>query len=260
MRVLLTNDDGIESPGVHTLASAVHAAGHDVLVVAPSGQCSGTAAAIGRLHRAGPLACTAVEWPDLPGIPVFALDTTPAAAVYAGVLGALGSAPDVVMAGINPGANTGHLVLHSGTVGAALTAQVLGIPGLAVSQAWGETQSWSTAAAIAVAALAWVAGEWDGRPPVLNLNVPNLALDEVRGIRDAVLTHFDEHWTAELRAGEIVLSYKGRGETPDPDTDVALLREGYATVTPLAGILPATRRPKTSPAAVVTAALGNPHH
>ena len=124
VRVLITNDDGVEAPGLHALALAVHRAGHDVMVVAPSGERSGSGAAIGRLHRGGPHACTEVSWPELPGVPVYAIDVPPAATVYAGALGAFGPRPDAVASGINPGMNYGHLVLHSGTVGAALTAAV----------------------------------------------------------------------------------------------------------------------------------------
>ena len=125
----MTNDDGVESPGIQALAAALAAGGHELLVVAPSGERSGSGAAIGRLHRSGPIACTDVEWPHLPGVAVHAIDSSPAAAVYAGCLGAFGPPPDIVASGVNPGANTGHLVLHSGTVGAALTAAVLGVPG-----------------------------------------------------------------------------------------------------------------------------------
>jgi broad specificity polyphosphatase/5'/3'-nucleotidase SurE len=86
MRVLCTNDDGIRSPGLHALAHHLRLAGHDVLVAAPAEDLSGASAAIGRLH----------------------VDH----------LGAFGEPPDVVVSGINSGLNTGHSVLHSGTVGA----------------------------------------------------------------------------------------------------------------------------------------------
>ena len=74
VRVLITNDDGVEAPGLHALGRADPPAGHDVIVVAPSGERSGSGAAIGRLHRAGPHACTEVRWPELPGVPVYAID------------------------------------------------------------------------------------------------------------------------------------------------------------------------------------------
>jgi len=234
--VLITNDDGVEAPGLHALTEAVAAAGHEVIVVAPSGERSGSGAAIGRLHRAGPLACTQVEWADLPGIPVYAIDAPPAAAVYAGLLGAFGPRPDAVASGINPGANTGHLVLHSGTVGAALTAAAVGVPALAVSVAWGEQHQWATAAAFAPAALEWVIAGRGAR--VCNLNAPNLPLDEVKGVRETVLAPFDENWKTDARPGEVVLEYVGREHEPAPGSDLEAVHTGYVSVTTLLGILP----------------------
>ena len=92
------------------------------------------------------------------------------------------------MSGINPGLNTGRATLHSGTVGAALTAANLGLSGLAVSQDYGDPMRWPTAAALGVEAIGWL----DDAPDrtVLNLNVPNTAPDEVKGIRWATLAPF----------------------------------------------------------------------
>ena len=106
-------------------------------------------------------------WDELPDVPVLAIERPPATAVYLACLGAFGDRPDVVASGINPGANTGHLVLHSGTVGAALTAAGLGVPALAVSLRWSEDgeYQWDTAGALAVPALEWVA-RGDGTPRV----------------------------------------------------------------------------------------------
>jgi len=235
MRVLVTNDDGVEAPGLLALAEAVHAAGHDVVVIAPSGERSGSGAAIGRLHRAGPIACTEVEWPTLPGVPVYALDVPPAATVYAGVLGTFGPAPDAVVSGVNPGLNYGHLVLHSGTVGAALTAVAVGIPGVAVSIAWSEHPRWATAAAFAPAALEWLTG-LAGPARVVNVNVPDRPLDEVRGVRAGALAPFLEQWKAERVPGEIHLEYVGREHEPPAGSDLALVLDGYTSVTVLHGV------------------------
>ena len=235
MRILVTNDDGVESAGLHALAGTLQTGGHEVVVVAPSGERSGSGAAIGRLHRPGPIACTELEWPGLPGIPVFALDASPAAAVYAACLGAVGPSPELVVSGINPGANYGHLVLHSGTVGAALTAATLGRPAIAVSIAWGEEHHWETAAVLAAAAVPWVGHPGD-RPRVLNLNVPNLPLAGLLGVRDGRLAPYDEVWNARAEPGEVHLEYVGRDGDPDPDTDLALVRAGYASATPLGGL------------------------
>lgn len=235
VRVLITNDDGVEAPGLLALTEAVAAAGHDVLVVAPSGQRSGSGAAIGRLHRSGPIAWTEVTWPSLGGIPVHAIDTSPAAAVYAGVLGAFGPPPDAVASGINPGMNSGHLVLHSGTVGAALTAGMLGIPAVAVSIAWSEHPHWDTAGALVPPALDWLA-TIPGEASVLNLNVPDVPLTQLRGVRAAGLAPFLEQWSATTRPGELLLEYVGRDASPPPGTDLAVALDGYASVTLLHGV------------------------
>jgi len=242
VRVLVTNDDGVESPGVHALAAAIAAASHEVVVVAPSGERSGSGAAIGRLHRGGPVSWTEVEWPDLPGVAVHSVDLPPAAAVYAGCLGAFGPKPDVVASGVNPGLNYGHLVLHSGTVGAALTAAVLDVPAVAVSVAWGEHSQFDTAATLAARALDWVAIP-SSPPRVVNLNVPNVPLARVRGVREAGPAAFNEEWRAETRPGELALEYVGRLRDIEPATDLAWVHDGYAAVTVLTGVAASTPTP-----------------
>jgi len=251
--VLVTNDDGVEAPGLLALTEAIAAAGHDVLVVAPSGERSGSGAAIGRLHRAGPIACTEVEWPSLPGVPVYALDVPPAATVYAGILEAFGPMPDAVASGVNPGLNYGHLVLHSGTVGTALTAAVVGIPGVAVSIAWGEHPHWATAAGLVPAALEWAVAQ-SGPPAVVNLNVPDVEPTALLGVRGAQLAPFLEQWTAAHTPGEVLLHYVGRSGDAPPGSDLATVLDGYAAVTLLQGIAPG---PATDAAAAISAATGD---
>ena len=255
MRILVTNDDGVDSPGLGALAQALHDAEHDVFVVAPTTDLSGTSAAIGPLHRVGPLAVTEHEWAGLAGVPVLAIDAPPAAAVYAACLGGFGDPPELVASGVNPGANTGHLVLHSGTVGAALTAAGLGVPGLAVSVKWADDPHFDTAAALAAAAVEWVAGD-PAAPRVLNLNAPDCPLEQVKGIRAARLAPYGELWvaTADYSGGEVHLEFKGHDREPAPDTDYALVRDGYATVTPLTGLAEADD--VTGAADAITAAMG----
>jgi 5'/3'-nucleotidase len=235
-------------------------AGHDVFVVAPEDDRSGASAAIGRLHRVEPVPVTPRQWPDFPEIPVLSVDLPPAAAVYTACLGAFGDVPDVVASGVNPGANTGHLVLHSGTVGAALTASGLGVPGLAVSVGWGENQEhFETAAALAVPAIQWVTAPTDGPARVLNLNVPNRPLSEVLGVREAKLAPYGEVWvaTADASSGDLKLDFQGRDREPDPETDLALVRAGYASVTPLITI---GRRNLSGAADTIAAALDQLTH
>ncbi len=240
-RVLVTNDDGVASPGILALAIALHEAGHDVRVVAPASDLSGAGASIGPLHRGEPISVREHRWPELPEVPVLAIERPPATAVYLACIGAFGDRPDVVASGINPGANTGHLVLHSGTVGAALTAAGLGVPAIAVSMRWSEDGEyhWRAAATLAVAALPWVVGGPESR--VLNLNVPNRPIDELVGVRDATLAPYGEFWVASADGDgrDVRMEFHGRHDEFDPETDEALLTAGYATVTPLLGIVAA---------------------
>jgi 5'-nucleotidase len=258
MRILVTNDDGVGSPGIVALARAMRDAGHEVLVVAPEGERSGSSAAIGPLHRNTTIAVSECAWPELADVPVLAIDAPPATAVYGACLGGFGPVPDLVVSGINPGANTGHLVLHSGTVGAALTAAGLGVPGLAASIVSSETGEyrWDTAGRFAVACLPWVTEPSDP-PRVLNLNVPNRPADEVAGVREARLAPYGTVWaaSADHAGGELCLDFRGNDVLPDPDTDLALLRAGYASLTPLPVL---ERAPFADVGETVGRALGHP--
>ncbi|HEV2311373.1 MAG TPA: 5'/3'-nucleotidase SurE, partial [Acidimicrobiia bacterium] len=118
-----------------------------------------------------------------------------------------------------------------GTVGAALTAAVLGIPALAVSLAWGEDEHWDTAAELAASLVPDLPA-----CRVLNLNVPNVPRRAVRGLRGARLAPFAERWRASATDGEVHLEYVGHDGEPEPDTDVGLVRAGYAALTELTGI------------------------
>jgi 5'-nucleotidase len=133
MRVLVTNDDGVESRGLHVLARALVDTGLDVIVAAPDRDMSGSAAAIGQIHIDQEIEAEPIELPDLAGVVAYAVDGPPGLCVLAARLGGFGQPPDLVVSGINPGCNTGRAILHSGTVGAALTAANLGARGLAVS-------------------------------------------------------------------------------------------------------------------------------
>src|SRR5258707_6247997 len=106
----------------------------------------------------------------------------------AACLGAFGVPPELVVSGVNAGPNTGHAILHSGTVGAALTAQTFGVSALAVSVDARPPWQWDTACALVDDALQMLATEAKGT--VYNLNAPGVPLGEVRGLRWATLYHF----------------------------------------------------------------------
>jgi 5'-nucleotidase len=236
MRVLVTNDDGIGSPGLAALAGAIQADGHDVVVVAPSDDRSGASASLGRIvpHdriRVRPVPLTAGDQ----RIEACSIDAPPALIAMAGVLGAFGEPPDVVASGVNLGPNTGHSILHSGTVGAALTAQNFGASGLAVSVADGQRWWTDTAGTLAVDVLRWLADA--PRRTALNLNVPARSLDEVLPLRWATLDQFGSvRAAAESVSGGVQFEFRDTGADLDPESDTALLAAGHATLTALEGI------------------------
>ena len=192
MRILVTNDDGIDSVGLHVLARAMVPFG-DVVVGAPDNEYSGASAAFGALHMIQP----EMHRAHIEGIDeAWAISGPPALCVMFSRLGALGDPFDLVVSGINPGANVGRAVYHSGTIGAAVTARIGGVTGVAVSQAvtmggvlgqgWDEMikgQKWETAAAVAAAAVESLIDDPLPEPAALNINVPNLELDEIKGVR-----------------------------------------------------------------------------
>ncbi|MDP9452512.1 MAG: 5'/3'-nucleotidase SurE [Actinomycetota bacterium] len=250
MRLLVTNDDGVGAPGIAALAAALLDAGHEVVVAAPADDRSGASAAIGGMHLDETIEVQPVEPEGLEGATCYSVVASPALVVIVACLGGFGPAPDLVVSGINAGANTGRAVLHSGTVGAALTAANFGRSGLAVSQALGRPFRWPTATALAVPALDWLAAQ--PAPQVVNLNAPDLALEEVRGVRDAGLAPFGTVRAAVVEAkGGLQMELTGDGEgvsgddvTGDDvpsddvpsDSDTGLLRAGYATLTCLTGL------------------------
>jgi len=198
---------------------------------------------------------TSVELDAIPDVPAFAVDAPPALIVIIARLGAFGDPPDVVVSGINPGPNTGRSTLHSGTVGAALTAANMGLSGLAVSVGARGEIHYETAATVGAGALEWVAAS----PPktVLNLNVPNVPLAEVRGVRAARLAPFGTVRTTlgETVDGRLQVELRETEEKLDADTDTALVVAGYVAVTPLVGIRAAVDIEKEA-AAAVEEALG----
>lgn len=234
--VLVTNDDGVHAPGVLAFAGMLHKHGIDIVVAAPLDDRSGSGAAIGPLHVDSGVVFERFELDGLEGVPVFGVDGPPALAVMAARLGGFGEVPQIVLSGINPGCNTGRAVLHSGTVGAALTAANLGGSGLAVSIDSGDDLCWATAAEIAVALLPWLSVA----PPktVLNVNVPNLPIDQLAGVRWATIATFGTVRAALVESdhGRLQMELRATDAQIDPASDTGLVRAGYAAVSSLTGI------------------------
>jgi 5'-nucleotidase len=236
MRLLVTNDDGIDSPGLTALAAAMVEEGHEVVIAAPLEDCSGSSSAIGPVAQNNGISYESVTLPGALGLEALGVDGPPALIVLLARLGGFGPPPDLVVSGINPGHNTGRSTLHSGTVGAALTAANLGISGLAVSAGEGKEIHWDTAARMAVFATRWLV---DAPPTtVVNLNVPNVALSDLAGVSLARLASFGTVRTAITDAGRGKLQFELRDTDVelDPDTDTALVARGIVAVTPIVGI------------------------
>ena len=236
MRILVTNDDGIEAEGLHVLVRRIADAGHDLVIAAPDGDASGSGAAIGVFHADSRIDVRRVAI-DGCDAPAWAVSGPPGLCTLAARLGAFGDPPEIVVSGINAGLNTGRAILHSGTVGAALTAQNFGAKGLAVSVAQGTPWRWDTAATIALEVLE-VLSDAPARS-VLNLNVPSLARDEVLGLRWARLAAFGAVRAAIGPAEsdtQLQIELRAVDEQLPPDTDTALAEAGYATLTTIVGI------------------------
>jgi 5'-nucleotidase len=234
VRVLVTNDDGVHAPGITALAARLWEAGHDVLVAAPVADVSGAGTGTGPQRRGAgeALACRHVMLDGLPHVAAYAIEALPALCVTIACTGAFGPPPELVISGVNRGRNVGRSVLHSGTVGAALTAAQHGICGIALSaQATREPVHFDTAAALGVALAEQVAAM---RPPlVLNCNTPNRPLGELAGVRLASIEPSEIVASSAIVDGTVQLRFANDGALADPLSDEALTRAGYATVTPL---------------------------
>ena len=229
MKILISNDDGIGAPGLKVLAEALAVLG-EVTVVAPDRERSAAGHSL-TLNR--PLRASRVDrnW--------FSVDGTPSDCVALALTGLLPRPPDLVVAGINEGANLGDDVTYSGTVAAAAEATLGGCPAFAVSLAVdGEGRHLKTAARFALVVAREVSAR--GLPPgtLLNVNVPNQPLDRLRGV---AITRQGRRTYSET----IIEKVDPRGKTyywigggpprwePGQDTDYEAVRAGAVSITPL---------------------------
>lgn len=241
MRALVTNDDGVSSTGIRTLARVVADAGLEVMVAAPHTEHSGSSASLTALEEGGRLVLHEQSIDGLDGVRVLGVEATPAFIAMTAARGAFGPRPDLVVSGINHGPNTGHAVLHSGTVGAALTGSTHGARTLAVSLDTSSPSEWETAAEVAGRALSWVL-EHGPDGVVLNVNVPNVPMEGLRGLRPARLATFGavQAEVGERGEGYVVLTFRDVEAEHEPGTDAALLTDGWATATALVAPCEAT--------------------
>ncbi len=232
-RVLLTNDDGIDAPGLAVLEAVAATLAREVWVVAPEHDQSGTSHSIS-LHS--PLRFSQQ------GERRFGVGGTPGDCVVMGVRRLLVDAPpDLVLAGINRGGNLGVETVFSGTVGAAMAGMLLGIPSIALSQTFRDREAvrWDTASALAPGVIRkLVAVGWSDQA-CLNVNFPDIDADKagpltlsrqgaglVKRIDVVARTDprgFDYHW----------LSFNRGARNDLPDSEASVIASGCVSVTPL---------------------------
>ncbi len=231
MRVLVSNDDGVDAPGIRYLAEALRQAGHEVTVVAPDRDRSGASNSLtlDQPLRAKPL-----------GNGVFSVAGTPTDCVHLALAGMMAADPDIVLSGINNTANLGDDVIYSGTVAAAMEGRCLGLPAIAMSLATldHKAKHYETAARAAVEITRRLVSDPLPADTILNVNVPDLPWQEVKGFEVTRLGH-------RHRAEPCIRQEDPRGREiwwigpPGPEqdagagTDFHAVRTGYISITPI---------------------------
>ncbi|MFM8552295.1 MAG: 5'/3'-nucleotidase SurE [Nitrospiraceae bacterium] len=231
MKILVTNDDGIDSPGLHALADALRPLG-DVWVVAPDRERTAVAHAL-TLHK--PLRLNRL------GRQIFSVNGTPSDCVNLALKKVLPTQPALIVSGINRGVNLGDDVTYSGTVSAALEGTILGIPSIAVSQEAGRdgrTFRFDVAAAYAVRVARAVLIHGLPAETLVNVNAPDRPKSRIKGVKvtslsrrwfhDPIVEKVDPHgrkyyWIAGTR-----VSWERR-----KDADHEAVRQGFVSVTPI---------------------------
>ena len=228
MKILLSNDDGFLAPGLGILAKKLSEIA-EITVVAPDRNRSG---ASNSLTLDNPLRMTTAENGFI------SVNGTPTDCVHLAVTGLLKETPDMVVSGINEGSNLSDDVLYSGTVAAATEGRFLGLPSVAVSLAGPHCQYYATAAEITKLLVLHLRQDPLPKDTILNVNVPDLPLAEIRGIQVTRLgtRHVAEPTikAADPRGRKIYwIGQPGPEEDAGPGTDFYAVNMGYISITPL---------------------------
>lgn len=231
MRVLVSNDDGVDAPGIRALARGLREAGHEVLVVAPDRDRSGASNSLTLDMPVRVVQVDASTW---------CVHGTPTDSVHVAITGMLKHEPDLVVSGINNTANLGDDVIYSGTVAAAMEGRFLGLPAVAISLATRDHRGehYETAARAAVEIIARLLVDPLPADTILNVNVPDMPWEDVAGFE--VVRLGNRH-----RAAPCVQQEDPRGRTwwwigaagPEddagPGTDFHAVRTGHISITPI---------------------------
>ncbi|MBK9658120.1 MAG: 5'/3'-nucleotidase SurE [Rhodanobacteraceae bacterium] len=230
MHVLISNDDGVEAPGIQILAEHLSALGR-VSVVAPDRDRSG---ASNSLTLDQPIRVTEI------GVDRYRVAGTPTDCVHLALAGLLDSEPAIVVSGINNSANLGDDVLYSGTVAAAMEGRFLGLPAIAVSLVTRDHQAqhYATAARAALRIVARLLEDPLPADTILNVNVPDRPWDEVRGFEVTRLGHRHRSERCipqtDPRGRPIWwIGPAGPEQDAGPGTDFHAVRAGFISITPI---------------------------
>ena len=244
MNILVSNDDGIFALGLRTLAMALAEAGHQVTVVAPDRERSATGHGL-TIHQ--PLRAESIEDVFSPEIKAWSCSGTPADCVKIALGALLETPPDLVVSGINHGANLGTDILYSGTVSAAMEGVMEGIPSIAFSLTSYTSKAFVTAGKFAQILVAQLAKDPLPEMMLLNVNVPSVDWSEVAGVlvtRQGLRRYFDSfqkrvdprgktyYWLAGEAIEEIDQPVNPL-LPPHVLTDVQGIQQNYITITPL---------------------------
>jgi 5'-nucleotidase len=228
--ILLTNDDGIESEGLLALVGPLGGIAK-LTVVAPFEERSGASHSI--MYKR-PVVCEERTLPG--GVRGFAVDAFPADCVKLAIDRLMVERPDLVVSGMNRGANVGSHVFYSGTVAAALEASMMGVPGLAVSLAAGPCD-FKRAAGLFLELLEMLDALDLGRAPAININIPSseVAIRGVRWASQCAGSMPDVYEDAGSSDGRRLYQMRSLADSFEPQdlSDRSLLGRGYVTLTPL---------------------------
>ncbi len=232
MRILISNDDGVQAPGIQALSRAMQALG-EVCVVAPDRDRSGASSSLTltlpvRVRQLGQ-----ARW---------AVEGTPTDCVHLAVTGMLKDAADIVVSGINAGANMGDDVLYSGTVAAAIEGRYLGLPAVAVSLCYEkltrEPRHFDTAAWAARRIVERLVERPLPADTILNINVPDLPVEAIRGFQATRLGRRHKAEPAipvqDPRGRRLYwIGPAGAEQDAGPGTDFHAVAQGYVSITPV---------------------------
>ena len=230
--ILITNDDGIYSPGIRALWEALNSFG-DIIVVAPSSQKSASSHAI---TISKPLRVRHVK--EVDGFCGFSVSGTPADCSKIAIKQILSEKPKVLISGINSGANVGNNIIYSGTVSAALEGTMLGVPSIAISLDSFKNDRFELAKKLARDVVSFVLKNNLPKGTMLNVNVPNIAPENFLGTRITKQGNqfFNDDFDQRIDPrGQTYYWMKGKIEDNDEDLvyDGRAISDGYASITPI---------------------------